>query len=305
MIILSLSSEIEWGIRLSKYLNSQVVEIYSKTFPNGEVLSRISNPKLIKENDVILYIRTYPDTNNKLFLLFQTLEALNHYMSRSVTLIIPYLSYSRQDKRFLEGESLSLKLLMDILNMLRVDNLITIDVHNEESLRKYAKNIRVYVISLYDQLLQQLLKSFRGRKIDESDIILVAPDKGRLNVVSRLAEKFSLDYIFFEKYRDRYTGRVSINPPSNIPKVNNAIIIDDEIATGGTIASVAKYLYDNGVKNIYALAIHLILVNNATEKLLTSGVKHIVGTNTIINPHAILEVEPYIANTIKEVRLGI
>lgn len=278
------------GRELARYLDEKLITIYTRKFPNDEVLIRLDESSSIKNEDIILYFPTYPDTNNRIIMLFETLESLKYYGAGKISLILPYLSYSRQDKRFLEGESLSLKLFLDILHYLNVDRLISIDVHNEEAMRKYSK-IMVSSITLYSELLKKILDGIVGDK----EFILVAPDKGRVPVVSRLAEMFSSKYIYFEKERDRYTGEVRMNPVGEVPRSIYAIIVDDEVSSGGTMANAAKHLKEAGVKNIVTAAIHLLLVNNADDMLFSSGVDYIVGTNTILNPYSILEIEEYIA----------
>ena len=293
MIIVAPDFNKNGGEKLAHNLNMELMLVYTRKFPNGEVLTRLQDVSRIKNESVILYFPTYPDTNNRIFLLFETLESLNSYNANNISLILPYLSYSRQDKRFLEGESLSLKLFLDILSFLNVNKLISIDVHSEDAVRKYAK-IDVNILSLYKPLIRKIVSDIVGDK----EFILVAPDAGRAPVVAELADIFSSRYIYFKKKRDRYTGNIKMEVVGDLPIYEYAIIVDDEVSTGGTMAMAADYLKKAGVKNVVAAAIHLLLVNHAEERLFSSGVDYIVGTNTIINPFSIINIEDFLTTII-------
>lgn len=284
------------GFKIANYLNLKFVVINTKKFPNGEVLAKISQPDEIKNEDIILFIHTYPNTNERIMLLLQSMEALRHYGAKQIHLVIPYLPYSRQDKRFLTGEALSLKLLTDLLEELKVDTLFTVDVHSIEVLKTYAK-FDVNIISLFEPLAKKILNELCEEKANN---ILVAPDEGRLNPVKRLAKKLSVPYTYFTKKRDLYTGEISIKPVDERTEADYAIMIDDEISTGGTMSEIAKILKRNGVKHVIAGAIHLILTDKAIERLYQSGVDYIVGSNTIENPFSIIESEYFLAVELKK-----
>jgi len=283
------------GKLIAKNLNIPFSVINTRVFPNGEVLARIDNVKSIQDyNKIILYFSTYPDTNNRIILLFESLESIRYYFPESeVTLITPYLSYSRQDKRFLEGESLSLKLYLDFLKNLNVNRLIVFDVHNIDSLKKLI-SIPYTNITLFNELVTKVIK-IHG--LNSNEYILVAPDEGRLETVRRIADNLGSEYTYLNKFRDRYNGKIKITVPDDVASPKDfkySIILDDEISTGGTMAAVARYLKNIGVSRVIACAIHMLLINNADEKLFQSGVDYLYGTNTVENPYSIVFIEDLI-----------
>lgn len=284
------------ALRLSKLLGINAFPILSRTFPNGEVLARIPRADEIKGNKVLLYFPTYPNTNVRLQLLYQSLEIINHYNAISIDLLIPYFPYSRQDKRFLKGESLSLKLQLEIFNALNVSKLITVNPHNEDALKKFSGDIEVIPMNLFHNLLEIVL-----RLVGDEKVFLVAPDMGRCEDVSLLAEKMGCKYLCLEKIRDRYTGEVTINIGVSINKnYRKAIVVDDEISTGGTISKASEVLKKQGVHDIYVAAVHLLLTGNALEKLSKSGALAIFGTNTVDNPFVVLNIEDKVAEFYKK-----
>lgn len=275
-------------------LNIKSKPIRVRTFPNGEVLARIPNADSVRNQSILVYFPTYPDTNNKLQLLFQSLEVLNDYGANEINLVIPYLSYSRQDKRFLNGECISLKLLLKILYTLNVTRLFTANPHNADAVKSFSNDIEIVILDLFKDLLNKVIDIIRNQ-----DVLLVAPDYGRCDEVRVLGDQFGLDHICLKKKRDRYTGKVEVYiEDESLVRHKSLLVIDDEISTGGTISKASELLTNVTSADIYACAIHLLLIGNAVDRMMASGVKAIFGTNTIDNPYSILEIEPYIAKAI-------
>jgi len=276
---------------LADKLGIESVEVKTRTFPNKEVLVRISDVEKIKGVDkAILYFPTYPETNDRIMHLLQTLEVVSYYNDSAYKILIsPYLSYSRQDKRFLEGESLSLKLYLDILCHLGLNHIVVFDVHNLDSFKKYVCCDYTH-FSLFTPLVEKIIKI---HDMDPKKLILVAPDMGRLETVEELSKHFGSDYMYLEKSRDRYTGEIIMKLPEEIDltRYDYALIIDDEISTGGTMSSAINHLKRVGAKTVIAAAIHLLLVSNADDRLFKAGVDYLYGTNTIYNPYSILDIE--------------
>jgi len=287
------------AVRLASNLGCNYTLISTRYFPNGEVLARVNEVEKLRDVDrIILFFPTYPNTNDRILMLFESLEAIRHYIPGSkLELVIPYFSYSRQDKRFLDGEALTLKLIIDFISVFDISRIYIFDIHSLESFKKYAKKLDYIHISLLHKLFEYI------KNIHEIDnAILVAPDEGRLNTVSDIAEKHSLDYTYLIKERDRYTGKVTMKPGEEIDfsKYNSAIILDDEISTGGTMALSSSYLKKNGVDTIIAAASHLLLISGADKKLFNSGVDFLYGSNTILNPYAVLYIEDILPEYIKD-----
>jgi len=301
MIILTPTFSQSSGEKIGRLIGADTQLVEYRVFPNGEVLARINQPESIKGNNVVLYYPTYPDTNNRVIHLLQTLEILGHYNAENITLIIPYLSYCRQDKRFREGESLSLKLLLDILYDMNVDLLISINPHSKETLKKYSK-FKVETISLFKPLINKLLSSITEANRD--DIIFISPDLGRCKDVKKLAESFGVNHICLEKIRDRDTGEISYKYVDEIKGYRLGLIIDDEISTGGTMALAIKYLNKYDIKYIYTAAIHLLLINNAEKKIFSAGASGIFGTNTVENPFYVIRIEEYIADKLRMIGIS-
>lgn len=270
-------------------IECEILEIVFKRFPNKEVLARI--PDIQKADDrILVFFPLFPNVNDNFILLLQTLEIIRYYKTNSkLMLIIPYLSYSRQDKRFLVGEALSLKVVLDSLSLYNPSYLVVYDVHNIQAVIELSE-IPLIHLSVIKEILARALERL---SVSSDNILLLSPDKGREFLVKSLSKKFGCKYAVVSKYRDRITGEVSFSFSKvnlNLKNFDAVFIVDDEISTGGTMAGVAKYIIEHGNTNVYALASHLLLVNGADQRLFDSGVKDIFGSDTVPRSYSIFSV---------------
>lgn len=263
------------------------LDIVVKSFPNGELLARISDINRA-DDKILLYFPLFPDTNNNFVLLLQTLEIIRHYKENSrLLIVIPYLSYSRQDKRFLMGEALSLRVILDSLSQYNPSFLIFYDVHNIRSVIKLSKTPFIHLSVIYEVFKRALNRL----SIQPNNILLISPDKGREFVVKNLSQKFGCVYTVVSKVRDRTSGEVTFSfTDKDLDSFDAVFIVDDEISTGGTMAGVARYVVEHGNPNVYALASHLLLVYNAEERLFSSGIKDIFGSDTVPRKYSIFSI---------------
>ncbi|WP_338601876.1 ribose-phosphate pyrophosphokinase [Sulfolobus tengchongensis] len=256
---------------LSKILSIPLVKVENKIFPDGESYIRV--PLSIRGEDVLLVQTTdYPQDKHliELFLIAETIKDLG---ARKLTAIVPYLAYSRQDRRFKDGEAVSIKTILHILGEVGVDSLVVVEPHKPEELSYFKGELKI--IHPYHQI---------SKKIKEltSNPFILAPDRGALERARKIAEEIGAPYSYIEKERDRNTGEVRIKEAPNVSlKDKDVVIIDDIISTGGTISQASKLAYSLGAKSVIAVGIHLLLVGDAKERLREAGVKTLIGTNTV------------------------
>jgi len=295
MIIASLVDFLESANRLSQLLGVSLLLIEKRIFPDSEILVKVKNPERLKNKNVILFHKMYPDQNTRIVELIQILDVLQDYDISKIFLVIPYLPYARQDKRFLEGECISLKALLSVIAEFNVEKLLTIDIHNEESLKRYAK-FEIRNISA----LESIAKHVAENQFAEQDFVIVSPDIGGLERVKRVAKSLGLSYAFIEKERDRVTGEVKFREISPGKISDNVLVLDDIIATGGTIVGAGFVLKKAGVKRMIVGATHLQLLKDADKRIISTGYESIVGTNTIDSPYSFISIEPLLSKAILE-----
>ncbi len=276
MKIISLSNSLGIGVKLANILGIDHIEAYVKIFPDGEIYVRV--PVDVKD-DVILIQSTYPDQNRTLMELFLGIDAVKRLGGKVVATVIPYLAYSRQDREFLRGEAISSYVILSIIKSLGVKYLVTIDAHSPK-LKEYFGEGFINVIPA--KLFANYLTQYESIKAGDKNVTVIAPDKGAELRASLLSSELNVDYVVIKKYRDRYTGKIRHEFPEGI-SVNGkvAVIVDDIISTGGTVANIASFLKDNGAGRVIVVASHGLFVGNAISKLRNSGVDKVVITKTV------------------------
>ncbi len=296
MMMISLPSGLNLGSELSKFLGLQNVEVIHKVFPDGETYLRL--PNLTLEEQVMLVQTLYPEQDRRIVELLYMVETLKSRGVKNIYAVIPYLAYSRQDKEFLEGEVVSVNSLLKLMKCAGVEKVFVVDLHSEVTLHMFKDFIENLIpVKTFAKYLSERVGG---------NILLVAPDVGALKRVKPLSDTLKTDYIVVSKFRDRVTGQIVHELPTevNIEK-KRVVIVDDIISTGGTISSIAMYFRKLGVNEIYVLASHGLFVGNALEKLNASGVTRVAVLNTtgVKIVHEMIEylnVSEELANFIKE-----
>lgn len=293
MRVVSLPGDPGVGPKLASYLGLEHISLFSKRFPDGEIYVRLLQK--IENEEILLVQSMYPAQNDRLVELLLALELLNRYENR-VSLLVTYLAYARQDKEFLGGEPVSLRSIIRAMIAQGVKTLVTIDAHNPHAVKEFLSNVK-YVNLLPEQVFAEALSErYRGR-----EMTVVAPDQGATDRALSLAKHLRCGYVVIQKVRDRVTGQVKhvLDPLSRVSGL--AVIVDDIISTGGTIAGIASCLANSGVEVVVA-ASHALLVGEAFEKLVKSGVREIYALPTIsptLNNVIYLDIVPYIARELK------
>ena len=257
------------------YVNTE-----SKTFPDGENYLRINidDEAIIRGKEIIVVQSTGPSSsgnqNSRLFELFMMLDSLKYMGADEIKVVIPYLAYARQDKKFRPGESIFGNLVVKLLDQMGIRKLYIVDIHAPNLLKEnYATMINIDSMSV----LADYIKSLGAR-----DIVVVAPDHGAVERSKAFAKHFGEDVPveFFEKHRDvgeiKMAGKLSL-------KGKDVVISDDIIATGGTMATAIKLSKESGANKVYAVATHALLLQNAKYRILNAGADEIIGTDSIDN----------------------
>jgi len=250
---------------ISRVVNVPLVKTEIKRFPDGELYLRILEN--IKNEDITVIQTTYPDEN--IIELFLLLDAVRRAEANTITAIIPYFGYARQDKQFEKGEPISAAAIAKLISSLS-DKVITVDPHKKHILDYFT--IPAESVSAVPSIVSYL----KDKNID----LVLAPDQGALKRAKNTAELLQCDVDYLEKTRiDGNT--ISITPKKLDVKGKKVTIVDDIISTGGTISKAIKQLHDQGVKDIYATCTHGLFAGSAIEKLQDAHCKEIIATDTI------------------------
>ena len=291
MKIVSGPSSLNLAQKISKILNAPLVKVRTKRFPDGEFYFKFEEN--ITGENLLIVQSLYPPQDAHAMELFIILHTARDLGAETIKVFAPYLAYSRQDERYLEGECLSAAMIAEVLEKLGADTVYTIDVHNENVLRMY--HIPIYNLTASGELARYFAK----KRLE--DPLVISPDEEELAIrrVKHAAEVLDADWDSLEKKRDRYTGEIITYAKDLDVKGRDAVIIDDIISTGKTIANAAKILRDQGAKRIFVGVSHALLLGDSVKIIRDSGVKEIVGTDSVMNNYAKVSVAPILVNALK------
>jgi len=267
---------------LADILNGKIVNTISKRFPDGELYVRILDH--ISDKDVIIIQTTYPDPN--IIELFLLQNAATEAGAKTITVVIPYYGYARQDTKFQDGEAISAKALASLIS-LNADKVITVDPHKEHILNFFSTP--AYSCSAVSEIAKYLIEK-------EIDMVL-APDKGAVDRAKKASEIINCEFDYMEKTRIDGTT-VEIKPKNLDAKNKNVAIIDDIISTGGTMSLSIKELKKQGAKKIFVACTHGLFAGDAIKKLSTAGCEEIISTDTIISDFSKVKIASVIADVL-------
>ena len=279
----------ELARKLSQKIKANLVKSEIRTFPDGESKITISGIISKRKSIVVQSICPPVDTNliHALSLISKAKET-----SDEVIAVIPYMGYARQDREFLPGEIITMKVLGKLFKGSGASKIIAVDIHSMLGFKHFS--IKTENISAIADLAQYF------KKLNLKNPLVVSPDQGGKERAKVFAKEFGSEYIALEKKRDRKTGKVQIKT-KNVDEVTNRdlILVDDMISTGGSIVKATQFLKKQKCKRVYVACTHALLINNAENKIKKAGVTRIVSTNTIPNKTSIVDISNTIAKAIK------
>lgn len=259
--------------KIAKFLKIKLTPIEVKRFANGEIYVRV-NQKV--RNDDIFLLQTFcSPINENLIELLITIDALKRASAGRINVVCPHLCYSRQDRKFISREPISAKLVANLISTAGASRLITVDLHDDQIQGFY--DIPVDHLVGYPKFAEYLLK--KGYQ----NLIIVSPDIGGVKRARKMAELLHTPLVIADK------RRLNHNQPEILQIVGEtknkiAVIIDDIIDTGGTVANVATVLKQKGAKEVIICATHGLLSGNAIDKLEKCPVSRILLLDTIPLP---------------------
>jgi ribose-phosphate pyrophosphokinase len=273
---------------LAKRLKAEYLRSELKVFPDGE--SKITINLKPKKSKIIVVQSTYPPVDSNLLQVLSLIFKAKQYSS-SVIAVIPYMGYARQDREFLPGEIVTMKVMVKLFKAVGASEIIVVDIHSKIALNQF--NIPLKNVSA----VPELVKYFKKLKL--KDLLVVSPDQGGILRAKEFAKLFNTDYVSLKKQRNRKTGKVQIKSSDlNEVKGRDLILVDDMISTGGSIIKATEFLKKQKCKRVFVACTHALLRDNAEKKIKKAGVFKIVSTNTIPGNTAVVDISEIIAKAI-------
>lgn len=283
MIVIGGSASMNLAKGIAAELGCECIEAATVRFPDGECYTRVDRESL--EDDVVIVQNTYPDGNIIEMLLLE--DVARRLKAKSVTIVIPYFGYARQDRVFKNGEPESAKIMCEILGI-KADRVITVDLHKEDSLRDFkcaTKDVKA---------AEAIADFFKDKGID----LVMSPDIGAADRAKDVGTRMGVEYDHLNKTRLSGT-EVVIKPANADCRGKNVLIVDDMIATGGTIIAATEQLKAAGASSVSVACTHGVFVNNALDRLTSSAIDNVYCCNTLENGASSISVAKVIANALR------
>ncbi|MDP6925441.1 MAG: ribose-phosphate pyrophosphokinase [Candidatus Scalindua sp.] len=239
-------------------------------FPDGEIDVKVDED--VRGSDIFIIQPTCSPVNDSLAELLILIDCFKRASSARITAVLPYYGYARKDRKDEGRVPITAKLVANLITEAGADRVLTMDLH--------AAQIQGFFDIPVDHLLAFPVISEYYREKDLSDFVVVSPDVGGIKIARQYSNQLNMRLAVVDKRR---MGPEEIEVGFVIGDVEgrNAIIIDDLIATGGSICQAARVLKEKGAKDIYVGTTHPVLCGAAIEKLSAAPIKEIAVTDTI------------------------
>ncbi len=268
--VFSGTANLEFSKSVAKYLSMPLSEASIKRFSDGEINIQISES--VRGRDVFIIQSTCAPANANLMELLIMTDALKRSSASSITAIIPYFGYARQDRKAAPRVPISAKLVANLLETAGVDRVVTLDLH--------AGQIQGFFDIPVDNLYGSIVFRDYLRRKNLKNPVIASPDIGGVARARNFAKEMGLDLVIIDKRREKANEAEIMNIIGNV-EGRDVILIDDMIDTAGTIVKGAKALKTNGASSVMAFCTHPVLSGPAHERIKSGDLDELVVTDTI------------------------
>jgi ribose-phosphate pyrophosphokinase len=285
--VFGFAAQVAASERLSRALGVPHCSVNVRNFPDGESLVQVESSPAT----ALLY-RSLDHPNDKLIEILFAASALRENGAAKVILIVPYLSYMRQDIAFHVGEAVSQRVIGETLAN-HFEGLLTVDphLHRTRSLKAIMPNIEAAAISAAPVL---------GAALDKrDDPLLVGPDGEARQWVERIAAGCGLEFVLGQKRRNGDRNVDIVIPDAERVWGRRAILVDDLISSGVTLVAAARLLREAGAQRIEALATHCLASDADLEQLRQAGIASVCASDSVGSPVGTLPLAHLLADEIR------
>ena len=260
----------EFAKKISKYLSLPLSECAIKTFSDGEISVQIGES--VRGKDVFVIQPTCAPANSNLMELLILTDALKRSSANSITAVVPYFGYARQDRKAAPRVPISAKLVANMMQTAGIDRVVTMDLH--------AGQIQGFFDVPVDNLYGSLIFLDYLKEKNLKNPIIASPDVGGVARARSFAKKLSLDLVIVDKRREEANKSEVMNIIGDVAG-KDVILIDDMIDTAGTIVKAAGAFKEQGAKSVSAFCTHAVLSGPAYERIESGTLDGLVVTDTI------------------------
>ena len=290
----------DFAKKVAENLGMQLGKSKISQFSDGEIQVEINES--VRGADVYIIQSTCPPTNQNYMELFITLDALRRASANSITAVIPYYGYARQDRKVAPRAPISAKCIADLLTTSGANRILTVDLHSAQ--------IQGFFNCPVDHLfaIPTLARTWRDTYGHGDQYVVVSPDAGGVERARAFAKRIEAPIAIIDKRR---TGPNEAKAFHLIGDVTGkiAIIVDDMIDTGGTLTQAVDSLLGNGAQKVFAICTHPVFSGPAISRLNESALERVLVTDTIplseqglaSDKIQVVSVAPVVAEAIKRI----
>ena len=285
----------ELSRQIAKYLGIPLSEASIKRFSDGEISIQIGES--VRGKDVFIIQSTCAPTDTNLMELLILTDALKRSSASTVTAVIPYFGYARQDRKAAPRVSITAKLVANMIEIAGIDRVVTMDLH--------AGQIQGFFDIPVDNLYGTITFINYLKNKHLSNPIVASPDVGGVARARSLAKQLNLDLAIIDKRREKANESEVMNVIGDA-NGKDVILIDDMVDTAGTLIKAAAAFKERGATSVTAFCTHPVLSGPAYERIAAGAIDELVVTDTIPlkeqNEHIkVISVAPLFAEVIRRV----
>jgi ribose-phosphate pyrophosphokinase len=256
---------------IGQYLETPLGKCKVTRFSDGESFVEIGEN--VRGVDAFVIQPTSAPTNDNTMELLIMADALRRASAGSITAVIPYYGYGRQDRKVAPRTPITSKLVADLIQTAGVDRVVSVDLH--------AGQIQGFFNIPFDHLFAMpvFLEDYLKKRFDSS-AVFVSPDAGGVERTRAYSKRLDASLAIIDKRRERANVSEVVNLIGEV-KGKDCIIIDDMIDTAGTLCNAARALAEKGAKRIVACATHGVLSGPAVQRISDSPLSEVIISDTI------------------------
>lgn len=297
LLVFSGNANPELAEEICDYLEIELGKALVGRFSEGEIRVKINQD--VRGRDVFVIQPTCPPVNDNLMELLIMIDALKRASARRITAVLPYYGYARQDRKDQPRVPITARLVADLITVSGTDRVLTIDLH--------AGQIQGFFDIPLDHLFAVNVFVDYFSKLGLKNLVIVSPDVGGIKMARAYAKRFKASLAIVDKRRVNDKEAEVMHILGEV-KGRNAIIVDDMVATAGSLVEAVTALKKAGAKDIYGAITHPVLSGPAIERIKKSDLNELIITNTIpldkqkkFKKIKVLSIGPLLAEAIKRI----
>ena len=257
---------------IADYLGTTVGPMVIKNFADGEIYVQVKES--VRGDDVFIIQPLCNPVNENLVELLIIIDAFKRASAKTITAVIPYYGYARQDRKTSGREAITAKLVADLLTTAGADRVLAMDLHTGQ--------IQGFFNILVDHIFATpiLVDYVKSLNLPQDDMVVVSPDTGGVQRSRHFAKKLECPLAIIDKRRDKHNEAIAAHVIGDV-EGKICVMFDDIIDTAGTITEAAKLLKSIGAKAVYIGAAHAVFSGPAMERIANAPVEQCIVTNTI------------------------